>query len=139
MDTHTRKSIPHAKAYHTPTCVSRSYKPGGLGSVVDGKDVVAIDSDGRHSVAGTTRGDSVPAILLISRSRNGVTIISDSMTIHHYPFKSLVLSRSPAGISQDAASKHLFQRLALSVQKGNAALILSRSTDIHSYDMLGEY
>ena len=49
------------------------------------------------------------------------------------------LSRSPAGISQDTASKHLFQRLALSVQKGNAALILSRSTDIRSYDMLGEY
>ena len=47
------------------------------------------------------------------------------------------LSRSPAGVSQDTASKHLFQRLSLSVQKGNAALILSRSTDIHFSDILG--
>ena len=35
--------------------------------------------------------------------------------------------------------EHLFQRLALSIQKGNAALILSRSTDIHQFDMLGEF
>ena len=45
------------------------------------------------------------------------------------------LSRSLAGVSQYA---HLFQRLALFIQKGNAALIISRSTGIHSYDMLGE-
>ncbi len=49
------------------------------------------------------------------------------------------LARSPANASQESASKHLFQRLALSIQKGNAALILSRSTDIHHFDMLGEY
>ena len=49
------------------------------------------------------------------------------------------LARSPANASQEVSSKHLFQRLALSIQKGNAALILSRSTDIHQFDMLGEY
>ena len=49
------------------------------------------------------------------------------------------LARSPANASQDSTSKHLFQRLALSIQKGNAALILSRSTDIHHFDMLGQY
>ena len=49
------------------------------------------------------------------------------------------LARSPANVSQDIASKHLFQRLALSIQKGNAALILSRSTDIHNFDMLGGF
>ena len=47
------------------------------------------------------------------------------------------LARSPANVSQDSASKHLFQRLSLSIQKGNAALILSRSTDIHHFDILG--
>ena len=36
-------------------------------------------------------------------------------------------------------SKHLFQRLALLIQKENAALIFSRSTDIHHFDMLGEH
>ena len=49
------------------------------------------------------------------------------------------LARSPANVSQDSASKHLFQRLSLSIQKGNAALILSRSTDIHHFDILGGY
>ena len=49
------------------------------------------------------------------------------------------LARSPANAPQETASKHLFQRLALSIQKGNAALILSRSTDIHHFDMLGGY
>ena len=49
------------------------------------------------------------------------------------------LSRSPAAVPQDTASKHLFQRLALSIQKGNAALILSRSTDIHYSDEIGEF
>ena len=49
------------------------------------------------------------------------------------------LARSPANASQESASKHLFQRLALSIQRGNAALILSRSTDIHHFDMLGGY
>ena len=49
------------------------------------------------------------------------------------------LARSPANASQDSACKHLFQRLALSIQKGNASLILSRSTDIHYPDMIGEF
>ena len=49
------------------------------------------------------------------------------------------LARSPANVPQESASKHLFQRLALSIQKRNAALILSRSTDIHHFDILGEY
>ena len=49
------------------------------------------------------------------------------------------LARSPANASQDSACEHLFQRLALSIQKGNTSIILSRSTDIHRFDMLGEY
>ena len=49
------------------------------------------------------------------------------------------LARSPANSSQESTTKHLFQRLALSIQKGNAALILSRSTDIHHFDMLGGF
>ena len=47
------------------------------------------------------------------------------------------LAHLPANVSQDSASKHLFQRLSLSIQKGNAALILSRSTNIHHFDILG--
>ena len=47
------------------------------------------------------------------------------------------LSRSPACVTQDTVSKHLFQRLSLSIQKGNASLLLSRSTDIHYADTLG--
>ena len=49
------------------------------------------------------------------------------------------LARSPACVSSDTASKHLFQRLALSIQKGNASLFLSRSTDIHYPDILGGF
>ena len=49
------------------------------------------------------------------------------------------LARSPACVSQDTASKHLFQRLALSIQKGNASLFLSRSTDVHYADILGGF
>ena len=42
-------------------------------------------------------------------------------------------------LKNDLFASPLFQRLALSIQKGNAALILSRSTDIHHFEILGEY
>ena len=47
------------------------------------------------------------------------------------------LARSTAGTDQKTSTNHLFQRLSLSLQKGNAALILSRSTDVHYPDILG--
>ena len=34
---------------------------------------------------------------------------------------------------------HLFQRLSLALQKGNAALSLSRSTDVQHPDILGQF
>ena len=37
------------------------------------------------------------------------------------------------------STNHFFQRLSLMLQKGNAALILSRSTDIHYPDITGLY
>ena len=40
------------------------------------------------------------------------------------------LARSTAGADQKTSTNHLFQRLSSTLQKGNAALILSRSTDI---------
>ena len=61
------------------------------------------------------------------------------VAIRHISRLGRELARSPANASQDLAATHLFQRLALSIQKGNAALILSRSTDIHHFDMLGGY
>ena len=60
------------------------------------------------------------------------------VAIRHISRLGRELSRSPACASQDNASKHLFQRLSLSIQKGNASLFLRRSTDIHYPDMLGE-
>ena len=59
------------------------------------------------------------------------------VAIRHISRLGRELARSPANASQDSAATHFFQRLALSIQKGNAALILSRSTDIHHFDMLG--
>ena len=47
------------------------------------------------------------------------------------------LARSTAGADQKTSINHLFQRLSLTLQKGNAALILSRSTDVHYSDILG--
>ena len=47
------------------------------------------------------------------------------------------LARSTAGTDQKTTTNHLFQRLSLTLQKGNAALILSRSTDIHYPDVTG--
>ena len=61
------------------------------------------------------------------------------VAVRHISRLGRELARSPANSSQESASKHLFQRLALSIQKGNAALILSRSTDIHHFDMLGGF
>ena len=49
------------------------------------------------------------------------------------------LSRSMAGTDQKTSTNHLFQRLSLTLQKGSAALILSRSTDVHYPDVLGLY
>ena len=47
------------------------------------------------------------------------------------------LSRSTAGSDQKTSTNHLFQRLSLTLQKGNSALILSRSTDVHYPDITG--
>ena len=47
------------------------------------------------------------------------------------------LSRSSSGSDQKTTTNHLFQRLSLTLQKGNSALILSRSTDVHHPDILG--
>ena len=49
------------------------------------------------------------------------------------------LARSNSGTDQKTSTNHLFQRLSLTLQKGNAALILSRSTDIHYPDITGSY
>ena len=40
------------------------------------------------------------------------------------------LTRSSAGSDQKTCTNHLFQRLSLALQKGNAALLLSHSTDV---------
>ena len=78
----------HCYTFHKHKRIPHTHSPGGLGSVVDGKDVIAVDSDGRHSVAGTTCSDSVTAILLIGRSRDGVTVIPDSKTQSQFSFES---------------------------------------------------
>ena len=49
------------------------------------------------------------------------------------------LARSAPGGQQKLTSKHLFQRLSLALQKGNAALLLSRSTDVHAPDLIGNH
>ena len=49
------------------------------------------------------------------------------------------LARSTSGADQKTSTNHLFQRLSLTLQKGNAALILSRSTDVHYPDITGLY
>ena len=49
------------------------------------------------------------------------------------------LARSTSGSDQKTATNHLFQRLSLTLQKGNASLILSRSTDVHYPDITGLY
>ena len=61
------------------------------------------------------------------------------VAVRHISRLGRELARSPANASQESTSTHLFQRLALAIQKGNAALILSRSTDIHHFDMLGSF
>ncbi len=40
---------------------------------------------------------------------------------------------------QKTASNHLFQRLSLALQKGNAVLFLSRSTDVQCPDIMGQF
>ena len=49
------------------------------------------------------------------------------------------LARSTFGSDQKTASNHLFQRLSLALQKGNAALLLSRSTDVQYPDIMGQF
>ena len=49
------------------------------------------------------------------------------------------LARSTSGTDQKTSTNHLFQRLSLTLQKGNAALILSRSTDVHYPDITGSF
>ena len=44
--------------------------------------------------------------------------------------------RELARSTVETSTNHLCQRLSLTLQKGNAALILSRSTDIHYPDMI---
>ena len=49
------------------------------------------------------------------------------------------LARSTSGADQKTSTNHLFQRLSLTLQKANAALILSRSTDVHYPDITGMF
>ena len=49
------------------------------------------------------------------------------------------LARSTSGSDQKTSTNHLFQRLSLILQRGNAALILSRSTDVHYPDINGMF
>ena len=49
------------------------------------------------------------------------------------------LARSTSGTDYKTSTNHLFQRLSLTLQKGNAALILSRTTDVLSPDIVGQY
>ena len=49
------------------------------------------------------------------------------------------LARSTSGADQKTSTNHLFQRLSLTLQKGNAALILSRTTDVLSPDIVGHF
>ena len=49
------------------------------------------------------------------------------------------LARSSSGTDQKTASNHLFQRLSLALQKGNAVLFLSRSTDVQCPDIMGQF
>ena len=49
------------------------------------------------------------------------------------------LARSTIGADQKTSLNHLFQRLSLALQKGNAALILSRSTDVLYPDIAGQF
>lgn len=49
---------------------------GGLGDVVDGPDIVTIDSDRGHAVARTSPGDAVTSVLLLHRRGDGVTVVS---------------------------------------------------------------
>ena len=46
------------------------------------------------------------------------------------------LARSTSGTDQKTSTNHLFQRLSLTLQKGNAALILSRSPLKRRYDFV---
>ena len=49
------------------------------------------------------------------------------------------LARSTSGTDQKTSTNHLFQRLSLNLQKGNAALKLSRTTDVLSPDIMGQF
>jgi hypothetical protein len=53
--------------------------PGLFGGVVDGKNVVAVHSDGRHAVGGTADGDAITPVLLMNGSGDCVAIVSAEM------------------------------------------------------------
>lgn len=50
--------------------------PGGFDGVVDGEDVVAVNSDGGDAVRRTPDSDAVTAVLLARRRGDGVTVVS---------------------------------------------------------------
>ncbi len=49
------------------------------------------------------------------------------------------LACSSAGSDQKTRTDHLFQRLSLALQKGNAELFLSRSADVLYPDIIGQF
>ena len=44
------------------------------------------------------------------------------------------VAHSPSGADRKIVLKHLFQLLGVSIEKGNAALIPSRSIDTHDFE-----
>ena len=50
--------------------------PGGLGGVVHGEHVVAVDPDGGHAVGGAADGDPVALVLLLDGRRNRIAVVS---------------------------------------------------------------
>ena len=61
--------------------------PGGLGGVVHGEHVVAVDPDGGHAVGGAAHRDAVPAVLLAHRCGDCVTVIATKMFLYQNQFK----------------------------------------------------
>ena len=67
--------------------------------VVNGEDVVAIDTHRQHAVGWSATGDSVASVLFLGRCRNGVTVVaaagkqtimnmqSSRKTVNHLPEK----------------------------------------------------
>jgi len=49
--------------------------PCSLGGIVDSEDVIAVDPDGGHAVAGAPGRDSVASVLFLGRSGDRITIV----------------------------------------------------------------